>query len=50
MLRVKRWKYVHVDDGPPPLLFDMIEDPGETQNLADDLAYAHELLRLTTNC
>ena len=46
ILRERRMKYVHVNGGLPPLLFDMIEDPGETQNLADDPAYASELFRL----
>ncbi|MDH3660507.1 MAG: alkaline phosphatase family protein [Alphaproteobacteria bacterium] len=46
ILRERRLKYVHVNGGLPPLLFDMIDDPGETQNLAGDPAYAPELLRL----
>ena len=46
ILREKRWKYVHVNGGLPPLLFDMIDDPAETRNLAGDPAFAPELLRL----
>ncbi|MGI9452476.1 MAG: alkaline phosphatase family protein [Geminicoccaceae bacterium] len=46
ILREGRLKYVHVNGGLPPLLFDMIDDPWETRNLADDPAYAPELLRL----
>ena len=47
VLRERRWKYVHVNGGLPPLLFDMIEDPEETRNLAGDDASAAELLRLS---
>ena len=46
ILREERFKYVHVNGGLPPLLFDMIEDPGETRNLAGDPAYASEMSRL----
>ncbi|MGI9492740.1 MAG: alkaline phosphatase family protein [Geminicoccaceae bacterium] len=46
ILREDRFKYVHVNGGLPPLLFDMIDDPGEMRNLAADPAYASELLRL----
>jgi len=46
ILREKRLKYVHVNGDLPPLLFDMIDDPGETRNLAGDPAYAPEILRL----
>ena len=46
ILREKRLKYVHVNGGLPPLLFDMIDDPEEKRNLADDPAYASQLLRL----
>ncbi len=47
VLREERLKYIHVNGGLPPLLFDMINDPGETRNLAGDPAYAPELLRLS---
>lgn len=46
ILREQRFKYVHVNGDLPPLLFDMIDDPFETRNLADDPAFAPELLRL----
>ena len=46
ILREERMKYVHVNGGLPPLLFDMIDDPFETRDLARDSAYAPELLRL----
>lgn len=46
ILREERWKYVHVNGRLPPLLFDMIDDPEEKQNLACDPAYAPQLLRL----
>ena len=35
MIRRGRWKYVHCD-ADPPLLFDLIDDPGELRNLAAD--------------
>ena len=37
--RGERYKYVHFN-ALPPLLFDMLEDPGETRNLANDSDYA----------
>ena len=46
ILREERFKYVHVNGGLPPLLFDMIDDPFETRNLAGDPAFASELSRL----
>lgn len=46
ILREQRFKYVHVNGDLPPLLFDMVDDPDETRNLADDPAFASELLRL----
>jgi arylsulfatase A-like enzyme len=46
ILREERFKYVHVNGGLPPLLFDMIDDPFEIRDLAHDLAYAPQLLRL----
>lgn len=54
-VRDRRYKYVHFA-ALPPLLFDMVDDPHETQNLADRpemaatvLAYAQKMLdwRLT---
>jgi arylsulfatase A-like enzyme len=46
ILRERRFKYIHVNGGLPPLLFDLIADPDETRNLAGDPAFAPELLRL----
>jgi len=35
MIRTPRWKYVEfMADGSPPVLFDMVSDPGETENVA----------------
>lgn len=39
VLRGPRFKYVHFA-GLPPLLFDMVEDPHETRDLAGDPAHA----------
>jgi len=39
MIRTGRWKLVYYH-GYPPQLFDLLEDPGETCNLADDPAHA----------
>lgn len=44
MIRNERYKYVHYV-GDPPQLFDMIEDPLETRDLAGDPAYAEVLAR-----
>ena len=38
-LRTERYKYVHFG-GLPPLLFDLVEDPGELVNRVDDPALA----------
>ncbi len=46
VLRGERFKYVHVNGGLPPLLFDLAADPGETRNLAGDDAY----LRVRLDC
>jgi arylsulfatase A-like enzyme len=43
VIRGERYKYVHFA-AMPPLLFDMGEDPGETQNLADDPAHRDVML------
>jgi arylsulfatase A-like enzyme len=37
VIRDERWKYVHFG-GLPPLLFDLVEDPGECVDRADDPA------------
>lgn len=39
MLRDAAYKYVHYV-GAPPMLFDMVADPGEEQNLAADPSFA----------
>ncbi|MEQ1943406.1 alkaline phosphatase family protein [Mesorhizobium sp. VNQ89] len=40
VIRGERWKYVHFGGGLSPLLYDLENDPGELENLADDRAYA----------
>ncbi len=40
MIRAGRYKYVSYAGGYPPQLFDMVEDPLETRDRADDSAYA----------
>ncbi len=44
-IRTERYKYVHFA-ALPPLLFDMVIDPENTANLADDPAYAAVRLAL----
>jgi len=43
VIRGERYKYIHFT-ALPPLLFDLIEDPGEFTNLAEDPAYLPVLL------
>ncbi|MEE9387990.1 MAG: sulfatase-like hydrolase/transferase [Paracoccaceae bacterium] len=47
ILRETRFKLVHFNGGLPPLLFDLVSDPHELDNLANDPAHAATLLRLT---
>ena len=46
MLRQGPWKYVHFSEGHPPLLFDLENDPRETNNLAGEAAQAGRLEQL----
>jgi len=39
VIRTDRYKYVHFNGGLPPLLFDLVEDPDETRNVAEDPAH-----------
>lgn len=41
MLADKEWKFVFADGGFRPLLFDLINDPDELNDLGADPAYAH---------
>lgn len=47
ILREARFKLVHFNGDLAPLLFDMIADPSEMQNLAEDPAHMKTLLRMT---
>ena len=38
-MRTEKFKYVHFGGGLPPVLFDLVEDPDETRNVASDPAY-----------
>lgn len=44
MVRSGRWKYVYHTEFPPQL-FDLLSDPSESANLADDPAYSTQLRR-----
>ncbi|UVK40181.1 alkaline phosphatase family protein [Mesorhizobium sp. AR10] len=39
VIRTQEFKYVHFGGGLPPLLFDLVKDPGELNNVATDPAY-----------
>ncbi len=43
MVRTQRYKYITYKDDPVEQLFDMIDDPGETKNLATSSKYASTL-------
>lgn len=47
VLRETRYKLVHFNGGLRPMLFDMLEDPHEMCNLAEDSAHMKTLLRMT---
>nr|WP_306265615.1 choline-sulfatase [Pararhizobium sp. IMCC3301] len=49
MVRQGQWKLIYTH-GQPPLLFDMVEDPDERTNLADDPAQGQVLARLLDIC
>lgn len=40
MVADKHWKFIHAEGGFRPMLFDMIEDPGEFHDLAADPGHA----------
>ncbi len=47
VLRTKRWKYMkRFDTGEPDTLFDLIRDPDEKHNLADDPTHAEVIAEL----
>lgn len=46
MLRRGRWKLVYFAEGHPPLLFNLLQDPRELTNLAENAAYAPTLRHL----
>lgn len=39
VVRTEKFKYVHFAGGLPPVLFDLVQDPDETRNVAGDPAY-----------
>lgn len=46
VLREERWKLVHFNGGLPPMLFDLLADPDETNDLAPDPTHEGEISRL----
>ncbi len=46
ILRHGRWKYVHFNGGIEPMLFDLRDDPLETENLAGQSQHKGEISRL----
>ncbi len=47
ILREERFKLVHFNGDLPPMLFDLVSDPHELNDLAGDASHAPTLLRLT---
>ena len=43
MIRTARYKYITYHGDPVEQLFDMVDDPGETRNLAGQSEYASAL-------
>ena len=39
VVRTEKYKYVHFGGGLPPVLFDLVDDPDETRNVAEAPAY-----------
>jgi arylsulfatase A-like enzyme len=39
VVRTEKFKYVHFGGGLPPVMFDLVDDPDETRNVAGDAAY-----------
>lgn len=46
VVRTAEWKYVHFGGGLPPLLFDLVDDPHETHNLAGEPAHLKTRLEM----
>jgi len=46
MIRTRDWKYVHRYLEGPNELYDMVNDPGETHNLADDPAQQERIVAM----
>jgi arylsulfatase A-like enzyme len=49
VLRTATHKYVHFNGGLPPLLYDLVSDPQEQDNLASNPAYTTDLFTLASS-